>query len=139
MSHTQKSVTEIISGALELFTRGPRGGTLRKARWNNNDLTSTNDDGIKTYCALGALSMAAYGAVAYPNSHDNYSEAADLVASCIPESTKAKQSIQNGGDIPNWNDELSATRGFTSIKRVFCKALKKSMLSQGRKRASKKR
>lgn len=117
-----KTVTGIIAGALELFTRGPNGEKLRKARWNNHSLSSGDNDGNETYCALGALSQAANGLVSY-SSEGNLGKAKDLVASCIP----ARYNVADDGDIPGWNDSLSEKRGFTAIKRVFCKALKKSI------------
>ena len=128
---TNKSVTEIIAGALEIFTRGSRGGLRKKAAWNNYTLEDN-----ETYCALGALSKSAVG-------HSNYShkgnlgKAADLVASCIPESIRENRGIEVGEDIPEWNDNLSATRGFVSIKRAFCKALKLSMKQEKGKRRKK--
>lgn len=127
---TDKSVTEIIAGALEIFTRGPNGGKLKKARWNNSSLFK-NENGTETYCALGALSMSAYGKVAYPEIHDNYREAADLVASCVPERYRLDG---DGESIPTWNDNLKR-RGFRSVKRAFCKALKQSVKPPRRKRA----
>lgn len=131
---TNKSVVDIIAGALEIFTKGPKGETLKKARWNNYQLRDEDDDGNETYCALGALSKSAYGAVSgyYGRPKDNYRKAADLVASCIPGSTRYhRQGIIDGGGIPNWNDTLSKRRGFTSVKSVFCKALKKAIAEEG--------
>lgn len=123
-----KSPAEIIAGALAVFTTGPRGGRARKARWNNEDLQlggieNGEPAGTETYCALGALSMAAKGDAKY-NSTGALGVAADIVAECIPESIRNRGYIKNGKDIPLWNDSLSSSRGFTSIKRTFCKALK---------------
>ena len=122
-----KTVTDVIAGALDVFTRGPRGGKLRKARWNNHTLRSTDDDGNQTYCALGALAEATKRLKA--SSRVKY-QAERLVQSSIPKSFNVKC-------IPDWNDGLSAERGFASIKRVFCKALKTSMGISIKKRRTK--
>ena len=112
-----EQITNIIAGALDIFTRGPKGGKLKKARWNN---WTIHDDSEDTYCSLGALQESARKQkipVSYCRTAEN------LVASCVPKSYE----ITRGNMIPDWNDSLSANGGFASVKRVFCKALKKSM------------
>ena len=83
---------------------------------------SDEENGNVTYCAIGAISKAAHGSATYTLT-GNGLKAANLIASCVPKS----YNVNNHNDIPYWNDSLSETRGFTSIHRVFCKALKKSM------------
>ena len=132
MTRVNKSVTEIIAGALDLFTKGPKGGKLRKAKW----ITGDAGDAEEGFCALGALSETALGA-GYARDYDfdgKLKKAADLVASCVPVSVA--YNVLGWKDIPEWNDSLSDSRGFTSIKRVFCKALKKS-IAQDRKKGKK--
>lgn len=137
----EKSVSEIISGALELFTRGPRGGKLRKARWITGDASQEiydEKDEVTGYsfCALGALSAAAEGVEAARDSdfYGKLREAGDLVASCIPKKYHDLDGDVSYDDIPEWNDNLSEKRGFVSIKRAFCKALKIAVAKE-RKRA----
>lgn len=116
MPKQEKSVSEIIAGALEIFKGG-------KA-WNNGSLHMRRYDGgqeVDTYCALGGLSKAATGRTSY-SSRGNLGKAKKLVASFVPRS----YGIERGNDIPTWNDSLS-DGGFHAIKRVFCKALKASM------------
>lgn len=130
MRHQTKAnltTAEIIAGALEIFEGGKR--------WNNTSLQETNDAGIETYCALGALSMVAMGKVGYPE-HSSatpaYKKAADLVASFVPR----RYHLSWGDDIPEWNDSLSEASGFRSVEQVFCKALKAALSkerSAGRK------
>ena len=121
---------------MEAFTRGPRGGKLRKARWTTGTLYDREED---TVCALGALGEAYAGNAEYADSRShfkgNFGKAADLVASCVPK----KYNVEDGLHIPDWNDELSEKRGFTSIKRVFCAALKKSMGRKVSKTTSKRK
>jgi hypothetical protein len=111
---TNKSPAEIIAGAMKLFGTGGW-------RWNNHSLHAMKysgpHKGEDTYCALGALSMAATGECHYPanSSSTAYKQAANLVAESA--------GLTNGNRIPNWNDNLHHN-SFGQVKQVFCKALK---------------
>lgn len=130
MGSKQLSVSEILSGALALLQTGPRGGKLHKARWTTGIAHNKDAD---TYCALGALSKVALRtATDLPHRFtDTLGKAAKLVVKHIPKSYKC----YTISDIPGWNDQLSDTRGFTSIKRVFCNALKESLVNERKRHA----
>lgn len=112
-----KKVSEIIAGALEIFGKDGE-------HWNNHALASVKyHDGkkIDTYCALGGLSKAAYGSVAYPRKENNYKKAAELVLAHTPK-------YYQDTSILNWNDSRpSGKRGFNQIKKAFCAALKTAL------------
>lgn len=135
----EKSVSEIIAGALELMTRGPRGGKLKKARWivgsPKNEIYGSDGETIIGYefCALGALSAAAEGV---ERARDcgftgKLREAGELVAEHLPGDRRS----DDYQDVMGYNDDLSEKRGFTAIKRVFCKALKTALDKEGKRGA----
>ena len=145
---TSKSVSEIIAGALELMTRGPKGERLKKAAWIKGDAVierafdSEGNPIAYKFCALGALSAAAEGVEAARDEgfYGTLEQAGNLVAEQIPEKYKDFGTYY---DIPEWNDNLSKKHGFRGIKRAFCKALKVALDKEQkrgtntRKRASK--
>ena|SRR3990167_4722898 len=128
MGTKAKTVAEVIAGAIQLFTRSNNGVPLHEPKWNNHSLQIGDK-----YCVLGALSKVAVGRTCYPNdvkATKEYKEAADLVASCVPEGYKVK----TGRGIPHWNDSLSERTGFSSVKKVLCKALNKALKQEEGKR-----
>src|SRR3990167_513956 len=136
---TRKLPSTIIAKAIKLM--GPNG-----EHWNNHNLHHRRLYGQDTYCALGALSMAAYDNVCYPHDvidehltftetpTDGYIEAATIVAKV------ANSSFSTGDDVPTWNDDQEeGPEGYKKIKSVFCKALKIALKKEEAKATERRR
>lgn len=149
----EKSVSEIIAGALELFQcKGPKGGKTTDHNWTkgaaiNYPYANGDPDLSKAqFCALGALSASANG-IDNANDHayrwrGRLREAANLIAESIPKTalrrigcvTDDPLSVSN---IPYWNDEYRTT--YRQVKNTFCRALRKAVeLESTTKRKSRK-
>ena len=123
-----REVTRILIKSLELMKGG---------HWVSGSLHSANDNG-ETYCAMGAISKAAEGT---PRNVGTGNKPADEAARILASVIRVPGGKRWCGDvdeqIANWNDEREQEDGFRTIKRGFCRAIRKSMEPAPRKKVKK--